>query len=138
MRLFIAGIAYICAIPFFIAPYMRFFIVAFGARSEHIPEHIPEPRKLSMNMPEITKQSFTLNFKDAVTYGGLLIALAGQYFAIQHNITSSQIKNEAAMREIMMIRESDSRIAQLKEDQINLRIERLELELNSLRKHLEK
>lgn len=91
-----------------------------------------------MTAPEITKQSFTLNFKDAVTYGGLLIALAGQYFAIQHNITSSQIKNEAAMREIMMIRESDSRIAQLKEDQLNLRITRLEMEIEGMRKQIEK
>lgn len=83
-----------------------------------------------------TTEKISVPIKDMITYGGILLAFAANFFALSHKIDSTQLKHESNVREILMARENDTRIAELKEQQLKLEIERLKVELSEIKRQI--
>jgi hypothetical protein len=86
----------------------------------------------------MTVSSLNIAPKDLLQYAILLLSLAGLYYGTQQSITSNQLKTEAAIREVMLLRQNDLVIYELKEQHLRLKIEQLELEIRGLKDTINK
>ena len=71
----------------------------------------------------------TLSVKDLITIIGIVLSLAGTYFALKNEVQSAQLKTEAAIRELDLVRANDQKIFEIKLQALQLEVAALKADL---------